>query len=263
MGSTDPPATTPATGPGQAARRGPLQRLLAVNVFGPARRIPLPGPVLRARFALALLMARRPGVFAVANVLLLFVTLVLAMAAGGEARSAWHMLVVAPLLLLGGAILSDVVAVERRSGSLDLALSSPGARHLFERRLGAGLAVLLGQSWLVILVMWFSWSRGFALVPALGQALVLVGLLGAATLFWAVRLRTPGAVMLASVGTIALLGKWSLVPPMPELAVHGILLPPLAETLDWARGCAVLAAAGVLLYLHARRRLDRPELLLR
>ncbi|HNJ78742.1 MAG TPA: hypothetical protein PKX56_05255, partial [Marmoricola sp.] len=44
--------------------------------------------------------------------------------------------------LIGAPVLSDVVDLERRAGSLDLALSSPGADLYFERRLLAFLSLL-------------------------------------------------------------------------------------------------------------------------
>ena len=222
-----------------------------------------PRALAHVLLSLQLLVSRRPGVFLTADILVLLTAFVSVMLGGGAPREIWTSLVVLPILLLGSPILSDVVAVERRSGSLDLALASPGGATIFERRILSGLALMLGQSWLIILLAWMANERLFALVPALTQGLLLCLLLGSATLFWAVRLRTPGAVMLGTVGTFVVLGKWALKPPMPEVLLPGSFFLPWRESLAWLAASAVLLGASAVLYLHARRRLDRPELLLR
>lgn len=222
-----------------------------------------PRALTHVLLSLQLLVSRRPGVFLVADLLVLSTSLVAVMFAGGEPRAIWTSLIVMPLLLLGCPILSDVVAAERRSGSLDLALASPGAATLFERRILSGLALLVAQTWLIVLLTWIAAERLFALVPVLAQGLLLCLLMGSATLFWAVRLRTPAAVMLATMATFVVLGKWALTPPIAEVLLPGSFFLPWRESLAWLATSAVLLGASAILYLHARRRLSRPEILLR
>jgi hypothetical protein len=93
---------------------------------------------------------------------------------------------------------------------------------------------------------------------------VIVSLfLGAAALFWAVRLKSGGAVWLASMGTVLAFSRWFFASPIPDRH-HGAFngwLPGLEESLSWLGGALVLGAATLILFLYARRRLKRPETL--
>jgi hypothetical protein len=110
-------------------------------------------------------------------------------------------------------------------------------------------------------VDWLHENAGFPLLSVLLQVAVLSLLLGATALFWAVRLKSGGAVWLASMGTVLALGRWFFFNPIPDRhhAVYGPLLPGLEESLSWLGSAAVLCAAAAILFLYARRRLRRPE----
>ena len=101
-------------------------------------------------------------------------------------------------------------------------------------------------------------------MQVLVQATIVCALIACVCLFWAVRLRTAGAVSLAALVTLALLGRWLLSNPVPDPAevASGPFFLPLEETWPWVRTNLVLAGAAVLCYLDARRRLDQPERIL-
>ena len=234
-------------------------RLNASSILGAGIRPPR--ALERQALALHLLVSRRPGVFAVADVLLVVGGFLNVVTGDGTGRDLWTGLIMFTTLVLGIPVMSDVIALERRSGSLDLALSSPGAATVFERRLAPALVLMVGQSWLLLVAAWLGGGRQFAIVPPLVQCVLIALLLGATTLFWAVRVKTAGAVALATAATVLMLSKWTLRPPISEELLPGIFLPPWKELRDWSVAAIVILGAAVVLYLHARRRLARPELM--
>jgi hypothetical protein len=182
----------------------------------------------------------------------------------GEAGDIYRYAFLLPSLILALPALAGLVDLERRAGCLDLALSAPAAEAYFVRRAGAVCAVVAIQGYLVMLLGWFLDGFGFPLLAPLIQIVVVSLFLGAASLFWAVRLRTSGAVWLASAVTVALMSPWFFTNPIPQrlTSKYGSLLPGAEESLPWLRGLAILAAGAALLYLYARRRLRRPERML-
>ena len=94
-------------------------------------------PVVRIRLSLRLLTERRAALFITVDAMFLFAGVMIGLAGTGSVTEFWLPLFVMPLLVVGVPMLTDTVAVERRSGTLDLALTSPGARFYFERRVGA------------------------------------------------------------------------------------------------------------------------------
>ncbi|HEY4574118.1 MAG TPA: hypothetical protein VIJ26_09150, partial [Thermoanaerobaculia bacterium] len=156
------------------------------------------------------------------------------------------------------------VDLERRAGCLDLALSAPAAEAYFVRRAGAVCAVIAVQGYLVMILGWFLNGYGFPLLAPLIQIVVISLFLGTVSLFWAVRLRTSGAVWLASAVTVAAMSPWFFTNPIPDRlkAHYGALLPGAEESLPWLRSLAILAVGAALFYLYARRRLRRPERML-
>ncbi len=217
--------------------------------------------LLSARYASELLLAKRLWLFLVADIVLIFQALLGALASGGEVGAMYQRVVILPQLLLGLPALSTVVALERRAGSLDLALAVPSTERYFVRRVVpvCGFLILQGSLLLILLV-----DPGWDLVRALVQNLETSVLLTVLTLFWAVRLKSSGAVAVASLISIALLSKWVFYSPaigffsadVPR--VVGVPMPIAA----WIWNAAVLAAAIFILLQYARRRLRRPEVML-
>lgn len=219
----------------------------------------LRGAVREGVVHLRLLCQRKVAVFVAADVVLLFFFLLLAVVGEGRPPGLHAAMVVAPTVLLGIPVLSDVLALERRAGSLDLALSSPGARTYFERRVASFCAACFLQGSAVVVATWGAWqSRPFPLIPVLVQVALLCSAVGAVVLFWAVRLRSPGAVAIASYGTSAALYPLLTFSPFPE--ERGRWVWPLAR--GHVGHALVLLLTVVLLYLYARRRLARPELVI-
>jgi hypothetical protein len=170
-----------------------------------------------------------------------------------------------PCLALGLPALAGMVDVERRAGCLDLALSAPAAEIYFVRRAAAVGALMALQGAAVMLVAWLLSGRDFPLLsPLLSVAAVSV-FLSAVALFWAVRLRSSGAVWLAfwlaSTATVVLFGSWVFAAPIPPRfdSVYGPLLPGLEAALPWLGSVAVLSLSSALFFLYSRRRLRRPE----
>lgn len=217
------------------------------------------------RLSLELLLGRRLWLFATIDaIVILAAFLALLLGDGGHPAGFYISVVLMPFLLLGVPALSGIVEVERRSGCLDLALSSPGSVGYFVRRAAAVCAVLAVQGWVLLVADWLWEGRTFPLLPPLVYVAAVTFLLGALTLFWAVRLKTAGAVWLASMVTLLVLRPWFFrnpVPP-PYFSDYGSWIAGVDETLDWLEGLGVLVAAAVILSLYARRRLRRPESML-
>src|SRR5205085_7478208 len=92
---------------------------------------------------------------------------------------------------------------------LDLALTSPGARFYFERRVGAVIAAAVAQGWFcMIVVRLLMRSEPFPLSGPLAQTISVALFIGAVTLNWAVRVRSAGAVMFATYATAAAFAPW-------------------------------------------------------
>jgi len=204
--------------------------------------------------------------FFVADAVLILAGIFSALVGEGDSMSqAYFTVVVAPALLLGVPALSDLVALERDAGSLDLLLCVPDAAHHLRARALAVTGLMLIQAWLVLLATWAGTGFAFALLPALLHSAATFALVGAAALFWATRLESAGAVGMATFATALALGRWLLEAPLaPRTAVGGNAWLPGGEfLLDTAAGSLVLATSALGLWLAARRRLARTALLLR
>ena len=228
-------------------------------------RSALRGRLRSVRLSLELLLGRRLWLFAGIDALvILSAFLDMLLGDGGKPGGVYAWVIFMPCLLLGLPALSGIVEVERRAGCLDLALSTPGAVGYFVRRAAAVCGVLAVQTWVLTIADWLYEGRGFPLLAPLAQITVVIFLLGALALFWAVRLKTAGAVWLASMLTLVVLRPWFFRNPLPNLyfSKFGSWLPGADEALPWLGSLAVLATAATLFSLYARRRLRRPESML-
>lgn len=219
----------------------------------------------RARLSLELLLGRRALVVAVIDGLLLLYVAVAAFVGSDSGNQAVYLSIVAPLVLLGVPVMGDVVALERRARSLDLVLAGPEGRLYFERRMGALAAAMLLQGGSVLMLARAT-MEPFPVGPAAVQLVIVVAFLCAAGLFWAVRLRSSGAVVAATLATCAASSPWLLRCPIFGAAREPVgnleFLATPDFVLPWCQGNAALAIGATLLYLYARRRLDRPATLL-
>src|SRR6185295_10752744 len=214
------PGVPPAGRPGPAARPGLLpggprvSAALSLPESVDRARRPLRDRLRRllrtARLSLELLLGRRLLLFAVVDFLIVgAAVLAMLVGAGDEPEAVWSGVVLPPFLLLGLPALSGIVEVERRAGCLDLALTTPAAEGYFLRRVAAVCGVLCLQGWLLMGLDWLhETGKGFPLLTVLAQVAVLSLFLGAAALFWAVRLKSGGAVWLASMGTVLAFSRW-------------------------------------------------------
>lgn len=214
------------------------------------------------RRTLDLLLGKRLTLFVVADVVIVIWGLLsMMLGVGDEPDAMYRQVVLVPLLVLGLPALAGLVEVERRAGCLDLALSAPAVERYFLRRAGTVSALMAAQGWTLVLVVWLKEGRWFPILSCLTQVTVVCVFLGALALFWAVRLKTAGAVWLASIATTVALQRWFFHNPVPDrhFGVHQGFLPREEALIDWIASVAVLGAATLLLYFYARRRLRRPE----
>jgi hypothetical protein len=149
--------------------------------------ISLTSELQRIRLSLDLLLDRRAVLFGSVYLMVLFVGVLQAVM--GEKTFFYGQVFLTPLLLIGIPALSDCIALERRAGSLDLALSSPGAKMYFVRRIGALVGAAVVQGWLLLWIEWaFVSPRRCPVWMLFVQVVVVSALFGSIVLFWAVRL---------------------------------------------------------------------------
>ena len=230
-------------------------------------------PQMRAKYAFSHLLERRWWLFLGLDALFVLSGYASSAVNGARIEHVFRSSVLIPALLLAIPALSGLVALERRAGSLDLALSVPSTERYFLRRALPVLAVLAAQSVFLLIVAWLENAGGFNLektkmLAILGRSLVqtfcVLAFLGAVSLFWSVRLRSAGAVTVATVLTVLVFWKWlstspAIAPPVgPTEKLLGLPLPILV----WTASVLVIAAAAAIFYLYARERLRRPETML-
>ncbi len=235
-----------------------------------------PAALKQARYAFELLLERRLWLFVAADSLVLLQGLFSALLGTGKVPELYRSMVAIPLLLLGVPALASAVALERRAGSLDLALAVPSTELYFLRRVTPISIFLIVQAWLLTFVAFLVVHQGgfldfllsrkgvTAVIPLLLHSTEVGLLVAAVTLFWASRISTAGGTMVASFATLGALYKWIFASPIIATGpksdwVLGVL-PPAVIELTW--NLTVLALATVLFYLYARERLRRPEVML-
>jgi hypothetical protein len=216
-------------------------------------------PVVRVRLSLRLLTERRAALFISIDALFLFGGLMIGLAGSGSVREFWQALFLMPLLVIGVPMLAETVAVERRSGTLDLALTSPGARFYFERRVAAVITVAVLQGWTAMLfVRLLMRSEPFPLSGPFVQIVSASLFAGAVVLNWAVRVRSAGAVIFATYATALAFAPWLFANPIhPPTTMNGPMT--IGDIVGWSQDNLVLLAAAATFYLYARQRLARPE----
>ncbi|MEM7586429.1 MAG: hypothetical protein AAF560_23775 [Acidobacteriota bacterium] len=228
-----------------------------------SRRVAQSAGWRQIRYALQLLLDRRWTLYLIGDSFFLFAGLLEAI--GDMGGSDWlarlyPRIVVMPMLVLGLPAMSSVVSLERRAGSLDLALAVPSTERYFLRRVLPISGFMVLQSWLVLLLA----ADGWGVVRALFQSTVLAALLTSIVLFWAVRLKTSGAVLVASAITAGLLTPWIFFSPQmqPVLGLPQEFWGVPVAILVWSWKAAMQALAALIFFLYARQRLRRPEAML-
>jgi hypothetical protein len=214
---------------------------------------------VRVRLSLRLLTERRAALFISIDALFLFAGLTIGLNGSGTVRDFWLPLFLMPLLVIGVPMLAETVAVERRSGTLDLALTSPGARFYFERRVGAVIVVAILQGSIAIaLVRLLMRSEPFPLSGPFVQVVSSALFIGAVVLNWAVRVRTAGAVIFATYTTALAFSPWLFSNPMhPPTTMNGPMT--IGDLIAFSQNNLVLLAGAAVFFLYARQRLARPE----
>ena len=216
---------------------------------------------VQARYGVQLLLDRRLALFLTVDVMLLLYSILDILGAGAKPKDVFQGMVVFPLLLLGLPALAGVLDLERRAGSLDLALAVPSTERYFLRRAAPVCLFFVLQG---TMVLSFGLDHSGDFWRAWVQSLVLVPLVVAVVMFWAVRLRTSGAVLAASVGTVAVLARWIFRDPTFErhVGIPEFLLGIPVPWLGWWWNLGVLTTATLLFFVYARQRLRRPEAML-
>jgi len=204
-----------------------------------------------------LLMGRGAWKYAVVDSLIIIYCLVAALfSIETSVEAVFKTAVLLPILVIGVPLMSNSVDLERSAGTLDIALTSRGARHYFERRVGGVIAILFVQSSLIVLLL--RTLIGFHLAPAIGQALTVNLFMAATALLWCVLLRSAGAVMLATWLTSLVFVRW--LSSNPVFRFDDVTGPmDRTEFLTWTGNNVILLLASVIFYMYAIRKLSRPE----
>jgi len=212
------------------------------------------------RLSIALLTERRIGLLLTVDGLFFFFGFLGAVEGTGSAKEFYLLLFLVPALVLGVPILSEAVVVERRSGTLDLALSSAGSDSYFQRRIGSFALLIVAQGWFGVLLARAT-IQGFPLSGPLVQIVVVTLFLATAVLNWSLRLRTMGAVVIMTIASCLALAPWFFSNPIHPYAEFA--RPMNAEEIAaWFRTNLVLFGGAVVFYLYAVKRLMNPESIL-
>lgn len=233
---------------------------------------PLPLAWRRSRYSFDLLLERRLVLFLWVDGFLVISGMLGALLSDANFDALYPQMVVIPMLILMVAVLANVIALERRSGSLDLALAVPSTEAYFLRRVVPVIVFFTLQGWLLVhasLLIQGAWRETVTQHPVVMAALHLhiveLALLAAAVvLFWASRLTSSGGVILGSALTLVLLWRWMI----PTLLTSGagssdfffLGIPRYALENAWQ--FLVLFLTAVIFYVYARERLRRPEKML-
>ena len=217
--------------------------------------------IRRTLLSIGLMLERRMVLIMVVDGLILFTMLISVMTGGGGSPELYRGAVLPATIVVGALLLGDLVAVERRSGTLDVALTSPGAGLYFERR-ALSVAVLIFLQALVVLLFARLFLDPFPLLPVVIYSLILCLLVASIGLFWAVRVSSVAAVVIGTIVSTLLLGRWTLADAVSWFKFGSSVHWSREGMIAWLQGLAVLGVSSILFYAYSRRRLSRPESLL-
>lgn len=223
---------------------------------------------------LELLLEGRLLLFLIGDFLALVWGIFSALLAGGKIDKVYALAVLLPTLPMLGSALSSVIALERRAGSLDLALAAPSPARFFLRRMWPPLVLAWLQGNLVLLVAFFEAHRleeilalqlrfsGTLLRASISWVLVLLTV-GAINLFWATRLRSGGGVFVANLLSFLALSPFFFHPPMlgPKRQHPVDFFDVYNAELVWLWPQVVLLLTALLFFFAGLARLRRPEVL--
>src|SRR5213075_1536665 len=196
--------------------------------------------IRRVRIALVLLTERRALLYVLIDTALILAAVGEGFTANGKADEFYIVLYILPLFLLAVPMMSEAVAMERRAGTLDLALTSPGATFHFERRIAAIALLATLQGWITLAIPWLLVEH-FPLTGPMLQMAIVATFTAAVALNWAVRLRSAGAAAFMTYVTCFAFKPWFFSNPIRPLdAEHGPMI--FADYLEYFRRNAVLAA---------------------
>ena len=225
-------------------------------------------------YAFNLTLERRLWLFLALDGMLVLQGVLGALISGGKIDKIFSSGVFLPTALLCVPALSGIVALERRAGSLDLALSAPSTERYFLRRVVPICSLFFIQG-VVLLILSYLETKGatpllsfdktiFQLQRALLQNLLLHVFVGAGVLFWATRLRTSGAVWGATLALTMIFRPWLTQSPLLDGSISSseLFLGVPRPLLSWIWSMAIVALASTILYLYSRERLRRPETVL-
>lgn len=223
---------------------------------------------------LELLLEGRLLLFLIGDFLAMVWGIFSALLAGGKIDKVYALGVLLPTLPMLCSALSSVIALERRAGSLDLALAAPSPTRFFLRRLWPPLVLAWLQGNLVLLLAFFEAHRldeifagqlrqtGNLLRASISWVLVLLTV-AAINLFWATRLRTGGGVFVANLLSLLALSPFLFHPPIlgPKRLHPADLFDVYHAELVWLWPQVVLILTALLFSSAGLARLRRPEVL--
>jgi hypothetical protein len=209
----------------------------------------------RIRLSLQLLTERRMMLFLAVDAAFLLLALLMAFEGNGS-QAFWMSLVLGPALVIGVPILSESVAVERRAGTLDVVLASPGAWFYFQRRIASFSLLLILHGECAVIFTRIAVGR-FPLSGPMLQVVTITLLLAAAMFNWSLRTRSSGAAAFATYATTIGLAPWFYSNPVIPSDVRGSMTS--VEIVTWLTANLILLAAAAVLYAYALQRLANPE----
>lgn len=223
---------------------------------------------------LELLLEGRLLLFLIGNFLALVWGIFGALLGGGKIDKVYLLGVLVPTLPMLCSALSSLIALERRAGSLDLALAAPSPSRFFLRRLWPPLVLAYLQGAFILLLAFFETHRldeilagnlrqQGNLLRALFSLALAIATVAAVNLFWATRLRTGGAVFVANLLSLLFLSPFLLHPPIlvPRLVHPADVFELYRSELIWLWPQVVLTITALLFFFAGLARLRRPETL--
>lgn len=225
----------------------------------------------RLKHNLTLTLERRVWLVLLVDAFFIFVGSLEALVEGAGMDRILDRAVFLPSVLLLLPTLAGSVALERRAGSLDLALSAVSTERYFLRRLFSLSALFAAQGAFLIALSYMetagsdvlTWNRyTLPFLRAEFQNLMLHAFLACQVLFWCTRLRTSGGVWVMSLITVGLFAGRLKVRSTWSVGFGDVVFGLSLPMLNWIWSMAVVGLATTIFYLYARERLRRPETLL-